>query len=202
MSEMPREPLHPPGMVEPETGEPIIAMNVHRRPAYPRNSSVGTASSVSSAGAIGGGGDAPLRSTSSSTSRNIENIDLSSEVLFNLTTCSICLDLFRDPKSLPCLHSFCKLCLFTLTQNDTSLPFSCPTCRRLCNEPVSALVDDFKGKLLVDTLRQRQREGPRGTSTSATASSSRAPTSQVLIVFMPRILEENVPHSGMVDLYH
>ncbi|XP_063724636.1 uncharacterized protein LOC134852682 [Symsagittifera roscoffensis] len=87
---------------------------------------------------------------------NSEIIDMSMEIILNLTTCGICLDIFRDPKSLPCLHSFCKRCLMTLTQNDNTLPFPCPTCRRLCGSTVSTLPDDFKSKILVDTVRQRE----------------------------------------------
>ena len=46
----------------------------------------------------------------------------------------------------------------TLTENDNTLPFPCPTCRRLCGSTVSSLPDDFKSKLLVDTVRRRERE--------------------------------------------
>jgi len=31
--------------------------------------------------------------------------------LTDLTTCPICLELFDNPKSLPCLHAFCLKCL-------------------------------------------------------------------------------------------
>ncbi|XP_069101875.1 transcription intermediary factor 1-beta-like [Argopecten irradians] len=58
------------------------------------------------------------------------------ELHSHLLECPICLDRLRQPKSLPCLHSFCQECLGTyITKeisekrvSDTSFP--CPICRR------------------------------------------------------------------------
>ena len=48
-------------------------------------------------------------------------------------TCAVCLDVYDDPRLLPCLHTFCKKCL-TKTATITSqlrahTQLSCPTCR-------------------------------------------------------------------------
>ena len=54
-------------------------------------------------------------------------------------TCPVCLDLYTNPKTLPCLHSFCQECLEQLPQEreargDTYyLP--CPTCRQRTEVP-------------------------------------------------------------------
>ncbi|XP_067307948.1 E3 ubiquitin-protein ligase TRIM39-like [Pseudorasbora parva] len=49
--------------------------------------------------------------------------------------CSICLDVFTDPVSTPCGHSFCKICLNQCWDN--SQTYRCP----LCKEPFSKRPD-------------------------------------------------------------
>ncbi|XP_072036508.1 uncharacterized protein [Amphiura filiformis] len=68
-------------------------------------------------------------------------------------TCSICLDHFKVPKTLPCLHNFCRECLQETIQssahpkmpdpvnypgnNCIMFSFPCPACRADVNFPVS-----------------------------------------------------------------
>ncbi|XP_052086146.1 E3 ubiquitin-protein ligase Midline-1-like [Mytilus californianus] len=53
----------------------------------------------------------------------------------DLLTCSICLETFRNPKYLPCLHTFCELCVNTYiistVKEDKPDGFKCPLCRNL-----------------------------------------------------------------------
>jgi len=57
-----------------------------------------------------------------------------------ITTCSICLEHFKSPRSLPCLHSFCLKCLEGHCKNKlpgTGVP--CPLCRETFQIPQSGL---------------------------------------------------------------
>ncbi len=66
---------------------------------------------------------------------------LASEAVHKLEqelTCSICLDQYTSPKTLPCLHTYCLECLKGIQpeltqQGNYSLP--CPTCRSPCQLP-------------------------------------------------------------------
>ncbi|XP_078313866.1 uncharacterized protein LOC111104786 [Crassostrea virginica] len=44
-------------------------------------------------------------------------------------TCSVCLELYVCPLTLPCLHTFCSECLRELTQSSNGLTIVCPQCR-------------------------------------------------------------------------
>ena len=54
-------------------------------------------------------------------------------------TCPVCLDLYTNPKTLPCLHSFCQECLEGLPQEREARGdiyyLSCPTCRQRTEVP-------------------------------------------------------------------
>ena len=70
-------------------------------------------------------------------------------------TCAICLDLYTNPKTLPCLHSFCQQCLEGLpldTQKDHFI--TCPTCRHCTQLPQPAGVADFPMAFHINNLKE------------------------------------------------
>ena len=59
-----------------------------------------------------------------STKRLVEEVE-------SITKCSVCMDMMVDPKSLPCLHSFCLKCLENYGQvRQQNIKVPCPMCRR------------------------------------------------------------------------
>ena len=72
-------------------------------------------------------------------------------------TCPVCLDLYTNPKTLPCLHSFCQECLKGLPQErgfwgDTYY-LSCPTCRQ-CTEVPREGVGAFPVAFTLNNLKE------------------------------------------------
>ncbi|XP_023930757.1 tripartite motif-containing protein 3-like [Lingula anatina] len=66
---------------------------------------------------------------------------LAADIKENILTCSICLGEYKDPRVLPCYHTFCYGCISdhatrTLTPNRT---FLCPICREEVQFPVGGL---------------------------------------------------------------
>ena len=65
----------------------------------------------------------------------IKKLDLLEDQL----TCPVCLDSFKDPRTLPCLHSFCAGCLERLPQVEIAQTgahgLNCPSCRTKADLP-------------------------------------------------------------------
>ena len=51
----------------------------------------------------------------------------------NSLTCAVCLNVFTDPKLLPCFHTFCALCVQEIADRHRGSYFPCPA----CHEPTS-----------------------------------------------------------------
>ncbi|XP_019620500.1 PREDICTED: tripartite motif-containing protein 2-like [Branchiostoma belcheri] len=76
-------------------------------------------------------------------------------------TCAICMLHFRDPRILPCLHTFCKECLQHWATKQQ--PLECPTCRKpvsLPDQGVDGLKSNFYVSNLLDFAAVKKGAGP------------------------------------------
>ena len=68
-------------------------------------------------------------------------------------TCDICLDLYTNPKILPCFHSFCQQCLEGLPLDALENNYiTCPTCRHRTQLPQPIGVAGFPAAFQVNNL--------------------------------------------------
>ena len=61
-----------------------------------------------------------------------ESVSLKLKDLRDITECPMCLELYSNPRVLPCVHTFCLKCIECFArQNQTAgLSVSCPLCRK------------------------------------------------------------------------
>lgn len=91
-----------------------------------------------------------------------------SKQLERLTTCSICLDKFRLPRILPCMHAFCLApCLSNLVE-PKGRSLRCPECRREHQIPPGG-VQAFPSNLAMIGVPDQQ---PTTTTTTTTKNTT------------------------------
>ena len=78
----------------------------------------------------------------------------------HLSQCPVCLDVYVDPKVLPCDHSLCASCVQQLKQGSR---IKCPLCKATHN--VSRIRPDFRLQQFLDALTEKQKKEKRGAST-------------------------------------
>ena len=71
-------------------------------------------------------------------------------------TCAICLEIYCNPKALPCMHSFCKECVKQLVDN-VQLQLKCPECREIHNLPSSGIEGFHNNYSLLGVLDLRSQ---------------------------------------------
>ena len=79
------------------------------------------------------------------------------QILEKEVTCALCLDLFKEPKKLPCDHIYCKECLRGLAPRSLQATISCPECRTLTQIPgnnVNKFPTAFQTNRLIEAFQQ------------------------------------------------
>ena len=82
------------------------------------------------------------------------------QVLEKEVTCPLCLDIFKEPKKLPCDHVYCKECLRGLALRSINATISCPECRTLIqlpNNDVNSFPTAFRVNRLIEAFHQVQK---------------------------------------------
>jgi len=63
-----------------------------------------------------------------------------SSQMHDITKCSICLETFKEPKVLPCIHTFCLECLQALCKDlSPGHELACPLCRNVFTVPLGGV---------------------------------------------------------------
>ncbi len=77
--------------------------------------------------------------------------------------CTVCLDAFKDPRVLPCCHTFCKACLeHMLEKSATKQKLTCPQCRGEHSIPANGFPADLTIASDVAALKSSEQKPPCG----------------------------------------
>ncbi|KAM4551930.1 E3 ubiquitin-protein ligase TRIM39-like [Odontesthes bonariensis] len=87
--------------------------------------------------------------------------------------CSICLDVFTDPVSIPCGHNFCKSCI---TQHwDANVLYDCPMCKENFSTRPQLRVNTFIRELVAEFRREAQQKASSSSSEQQAARPGEVP---------------------------
>ena len=79
-------------------------------------------------------------------------------------TCSVCLDLYRNPVILPCSHSFCRQCIDGILKCGAySTFFDCPSCRTLVVIPSKGLPENIALRNIVAAFQKQKMSAAKAT---------------------------------------
>ena len=90
-----------------------------------------------------------------------ENLNLRQKeenTLEKILECPICLEEFKNPKMLPCQHSFCmEDCLKSLVEsNSVSKEIICPICRKKCSVPRKGFPNNYTLQSLLELQKSQK----------------------------------------------
>ena len=74
-------------------------------------------------------------------------------------TCSICKEIFTEPKTISCLHTFCEACIKLTIESNKRLGSNncCPMCRTEFPDDVTKIPVNFSIKRLIEIFSKRKK---------------------------------------------
>ncbi|XP_043952678.1 tripartite motif-containing protein 16-like [Gambusia affinis] len=75
-------------------------------------------------------------------------------------SCSICLDLMKDPATIPCGHSYCLTCIGRYWDEAEESP-SCPQCRQSFSPRPPLVRSSVLAELVEEKRKRKRKSGPR-----------------------------------------
>jgi hypothetical protein len=89
-----------------------------------------------------------------------------------ITECSVCACIYADPRTLPCLHTFCLKCIEAWARNrtDAGEKVECPICRKDFSVPDGGGVGDLPKNFAMNNLVELLRDFPDTASASVEVS--------------------------------
>ncbi|XP_073328292.1 E3 ubiquitin-protein ligase TRIM21-like [Pagrus major] len=87
--------------------------------------------------------------------------------------CSICLDVFTDPVTIPCGHNFCKTCI---TQHwSVNVPHKCPNCQEVFNTRPELKVNTFISEMAAQFRQSAQQKASSSSSEQQVSKPGQVP---------------------------
>ncbi|XP_030610477.1 zinc finger protein RFP-like [Archocentrus centrarchus] len=87
--------------------------------------------------------------------------------------CSICLDVFTDPVTIPCGHNFCKTCITQYWEDN--FPYQCPLCKKLFETRPELHINTFISEMVAQFRRDAQQKASSSSSEQQAAKLGEVP---------------------------
>ncbi len=103
---------------------------------------------------------------------SLDVVEQTLEGLEKEITCAICQEHYTDPKILPCLHCYCKQCIFKLALRvGQGKPFPCPECRKDTVLPEGGVEEFQLSAFIVNLLKSMYLKYKKALSKQVTCGS-------------------------------
>ncbi|KAL8610016.1 hypothetical protein ACOMHN_029509 [Nucella lapillus] len=74
------------------------------------------------------------------------------------THCAVCMERYRDPKFLPCFHTFCASCVQGVANSNKGDKFACPFCRNMTSLPPGGVASLRKNSFIQNEWNEQPPE--------------------------------------------